>query len=109
MQMRWVLINKVINSNYFFLWVTKTASGLRPRPLLYLNVCRHFIKNCVLERYTRYITSKMDINRIKQLAKEQGIDLEIQGLVCLPREIKKYTGCITRRQKKGGVTYRACI
>jgi len=34
MQMCWVLMNKVINSNYCFfalyLWVTKTASGLRP-------------------------------------------------------------------------------
>jgi len=66
--------------------------------------------NYVLERYTRYSTSKMDINRIKQLAKEQGIDLEIQGLVCLPWEIKKYIGFITRYQKKGGrVSYMARI
>jgi len=52
----------------------------------------------------------MDIERIRQLAREQGVDLEIQGLVCLPRELKKYTGSVTIRQKKGGgVTYRALI
>jgi len=45
----------------------------------------------------------MDIERIRQFAREQGVDLEIQGLVCLPREIKKYTGSITRCQKKSGV------
>jgi hypothetical protein len=45
----------------------------------------------------------MDIERIRQMAKEQ-------GLVCLPREIKKYTGSFSRRQKKGGrATYRALI
>jgi len=108
MRMRWVLINKVINSNYFFCGSLR-QSGLETSGLLYLNVCRHFIKNCVLERYTRYSTSKMDINRIKQLAKEQGINLEIQGLVCLPRELKKYTGSITRRQRRGGVFYEVRI
>jgi len=52
----------------------------------------------------------MDINRIRQIAREQGVDLKIQGLVCLPREIKKYTRCIQRRQNKGGgVTHRAVI
>jgi len=52
----------------------------------------------------------MDIDRIRQMAKEQGVDLKIQGLVCLPQEIKKYTRCISRQQKKGGrVTYRALI
>jgi len=45
----------------------------------------------------------MDIDRIRQLAREQGVDLEIQGLVCLPREIKKYTRSIYSCQKKGGV------
>jgi len=45
----------------------------------------------------------MDIERIRQMAREQGVDLKIQGLVCLPHEIKKYNGCIRRRQKKGGV------
>jgi len=62
----------------------------------------------VLERYTRY-SNKMDIKRIRQLAKGQGINLAVQGLVCLPQEIKKYIGFITRYQKKGGVTYRARI
>jgi len=52
----------------------------------------------------------MDINVIRQIAKEQGVDLEIQGLVCLPREIKKYTRSIWRHQKKGGgFTYVARI
>jgi len=52
----------------------------------------------------------MEIETIKQLARERGIDLAVHGLVCLPREIKKYTGCIQMRQKKGGgVTYRARI
>jgi len=43
------------------------------------------------------------------MAKEQGVDLEIQGLVCLPREIKKYTRCIKRRQRRGDVAYVARI
>jgi len=44
------------------------------------------------------------------LAKEWGIDLEIQGLVCLPWEIKKYTGSVSRYQQKGGgVAYMARI
>jgi len=52
----------------------------------------------------------MDIERIKQLAREWGIDFEVHGLVCLPREIKKYTGSVSRYQKKdGGVTYLARI
>jgi len=52
----------------------------------------------------------MDIETIKQIARERGIDLKIQGLVCLPREIKKYTGSVTRYQKKGGKsTYLARI
>jgi len=52
----------------------------------------------------------MDIERIRQLAREQGVDLAVHGLVCLPWELKNYTRSITRRQKKGGgVTYRAVI
>jgi len=52
----------------------------------------------------------MEIETIKQIARERGIDLEVHGLVCLPREIKKYTGYIQRRQKKGGgVSYRTLI
>jgi len=51
----------------------------------------------------------MEINVIKQFAKEQGVDLEIQGLVCLPREIKKYTGSVQMCQRRGGATYLACI
>jgi len=31
----------------------------------------------------------MEMEKIRQMAKEQGIDLKIQGLVCLPWEIKK--------------------
>jgi len=51
----------------------------------------------------------MDIKRIRQMAQLQGVDLKIQGLVCLPCEIKKYRGSIYSCQKKGGVTYRALI
>jgi len=45
----------------------------------------------------------MDIERIRQLAREQGVDLTVQGLVCLPQEIKKYNGSILKSQKKSGV------
>jgi len=44
----------------------------------------------------------MDIERIRQLAREQGINLAVQGLVCLPWEIKKYTGSINRQKRAGG-------
>jgi len=63
----------------------------------------------VLERYTRY-SNKMDINRIRQLVREQGVDLEIQRLVCLPQEIKKYFGYISKHQRKdGAMVYVAII
>jgi len=45
----------------------------------------------------------MDIERIRQLVREQSVDIAVQGLVCLPREIKKYTISIYSCQKKGGV------
>jgi len=45
------------------------------------------------------------MEKIRQMAKEQGVDLAVQGLVCLPWELKKYTGCIWRRQRRGGVTH----
>jgi len=51
----------------------------------------------------------MEINRIRQMVREQGIDLQVQGLVCLPREIKKYTGSVARSQKKSSAAYEACI
>jgi len=52
----------------------------------------------------------MDIERIREIAKKQGINLAVHGLVCLPREIKKYTGSIQRYQRRGGgATYRALI
>jgi hypothetical protein len=52
----------------------------------------------------------MEIERIRDMAREQGIDLAVHGLVCLPRELKKYTGNVQRCQRKGGgVTYRARI
>jgi len=56
------------------------------------------------------VVTVMDINTIRQMAREQGIDLAVQGLVCLPWELKKYIGFITRYQKKGGgVSYVARI
>jgi len=52
----------------------------------------------------------MDIERIRQIAKKQGVDLAVHGLVCLPRELKKYTGSVSRYQQKGGgAAYRARI
>jgi len=52
----------------------------------------------------------MEMEKIRQLAKEQGIDLAVHGLVCLPRELKKYTGGISRYQRRGGgATYRMRI
>jgi len=45
------------------------------------------------------------MERIRQIAKEHGINLAVHGLVCLPREIKKYTGCIIKHQRRGGVAY----
>jgi len=52
----------------------------------------------------------MDMEKIRQMAREQGVDLAVQGLVCLPREIKKYTGSIYSFHKKGGmVAYVALI
>jgi len=43
------------------------------------------------------------------LAREQGIDLKVLGLDCLPQEIKKYTGNIWRHQRSGGVVVYAVI
>jgi len=52
----------------------------------------------------------MDMEKIRQMAKEQGVDLEIQGLVCLSWEIKKYFGYISKRQRKdGAMVYLAII
>jgi len=44
----------------------------------------------------------MDMEKIRQMAREQGINLAVHGLVCLPKELKKYNGCIWRNEKKGG-------
>jgi len=49
------------------------------------------------------VAAKMDMERIRQLAREQGVDLAVQRLFCLPQEIKKFTGSFAKRQKKGGV------
>jgi len=46
----------------------------------------------------------MDMEKIRQSA-----DLKIQGLVCLPQEIKKYRGSIYSHQRRGGVSYEALI
>jgi len=46
---------------------------------------------------------------IRQIAKKQGIDLVVHGLVCLPQEIKKYTGSIWRNQRRRNVSYEVRI
>jgi len=51
----------------------------------------------------------MDIDTIRQIAKEQGVDLEIQRLVCLPWERKKYTRSIWRHRRRRGVSYEVRI
>jgi len=48
------------------------------------------------------VTSKMEIKRIRQLEREQGVDIAVQGLVCLPQDIRKYTGSIARVNRAGG-------
>jgi len=44
----------------------------------------------------------MNIESFRDLAREQGVDLNINGLACLPKNIKKYNGWIYRFQRKGG-------
>jgi len=52
----------------------------------------------------------MDMEKIRQMVREQGVDLAVQGLVCLPWGLKKYTGFITRCQRKdGAMVYVAII
>jgi len=52
----------------------------------------------------------MDMEKIRQIARLQEINLGVQGLVCLPWELKKYIGFITRYQRRGGgVSYMAGI
>jgi len=52
----------------------------------------------------------MDMEKIRQSAREQGIDLAVQGLVCLPQELKKYFGYISKHQRKdGAMVYVAII
>jgi len=56
------------------------------------------------------VTTKMEMEWIRQTAIEQGVDLQVQGLACLPRELKKYTSSIVRYQRRGGgFLYVACI
>jgi hypothetical protein len=44
----------------------------------------------------------MNIESFRELLREQGLDLEVHGIACLPRELKKYIGSISKYQKKGG-------
>jgi len=46
-----------------------------------------------------YSTSKMDMEKIRERAREQGIDLAVHGLVCLPWNMRKHTGYIARTKK----------
>jgi len=48
------------------------------------------------------VATMMDMEKIRQMAREQGVDLAVQGLVLLPRSLGKYTGHIQRHEKRGG-------
>jgi len=50
---------------------------------------------------------KMEIFR--RMARERELDLKVGGRCCLPREIKKYTGSISRHQRNEGFLYVARI
>jgi len=48
----------------------------------------------------------MNIESFRELVREQGVDLNINGLYCLPKNIKKYMGSITKiNRARGRVVY----
>jgi len=52
----------------------------------------------------------IDMEILIRLAREREMERNVRGRHCLPRDIKKYTGCISRRQKRnGGFSYEVRI
>jgi len=51
----------------------------------------------------------MNIEKFREAARQQNVDLIVHSIACLPHEIKKYTGYVVRRQKNGGVSYETVI
>jgi len=47
-------------------------------------------------------TTIMDIERIRELARELNIDMVNQGVACLPQDIRKNMGSICRVNRAGG-------
>jgi len=45
----------------------------------------------------------MNIARIMRMARELNIDMISKGILCLPRDIRKYTGAIHRVERAGGI------
>jgi len=58
----------------------------------------------LIREYHIYIVSaKMNIKRIRQLARELNINMINHGIHCLPRDIRKYTGTIGRVNRADGI------
>jgi len=52
----------------------------------------------------------IEMEIFRQMAREREMDLQVRGQCCLPQELKKYTGFISRCQKRNGdFLYVACI
>jgi len=45
----------------------------------------------------------MNIAGIKRMARELNIDMIGKGILCLPRDVRKYTGAIHRVKRAGGI------
>jgi len=74
---------------------------MRPQPLLYgdevmLLLFREYHINIVYNKM-------MDIKMIKKMARQFNIDMVGKGILCLPRDIRKYTGAIHRVERAGGI------
>jgi len=56
-----------------------------------------------IREYHIYIVSeKMNIERIRQMARELNVDMVNKGINCLPKDNRKYAGSVTRVNKDGG-------
>jgi len=63
-----------------------------PGPRLYINVMRQLL---IREYHIYIVTAEMDMERIRQLARELNIDVVNQGIACLPQYNWKYAGSVT--------------